>query len=196
MRKLFLVASLMVFCTVMSAQGLKGVWFAGGNVGFGKEEVFNDAGVKSKTTTTSIMPLAGKFVSPSVAVGGAIGYDYSKKGDIKNTGFTIMPLARKYWNIAGNLYVFGQMALPVNISNQKGVDPKVNGFGVHFQVAPGFDLIVNKWFSIEASFVLANAGYSQTKPKGGKSSDSWSLNGKTIGTSSFGDLTVGVKFLF
>lgn len=195
MKRTILLASLMIICLSMSAQGLKGVWFAGGNVNFGKQEINLPAGLK-KVSQTAVMPLVGKFVSPTVAVGGALGFSQLKHDDVKTNTYTIMPLARKYWNIAGNLYVFGQMALPVDIANTKNSDPNSNGFGIHFQVAPGFDLIVNKWFSIEASFVLVNAGYSQQKPKGGDTSRDWSLRGNTIGTSSFGDLSVGVKFLF
>lgn len=194
MRKLFLVASLMMFCTVMSAQGLKGTWFAGGNVSFGKQE-FNEKGLNEVKETT-IMPLAGKFISPTVAVGGALGFSQIKPGDNKSTTYTIMPLARKYWNIAGNLYVFGQMALPVGITNAEISGADVDGFGVHFQVAPGFDLIVNKWLSIEASFVLVNAGFERLKPDGGDSATNWALNAKSIGTTSFGDLSVGIKILF
>lgn len=142
------------------------------------------------------MPLAGKFITPTVAVGGALGFSQVKPGDDKSTTFTIMPLARKYWNIAGNLYVFGQMALPVGITNHKLAAGDVDSFGAHFQVAPGFDLIVNKWLSIEASFVLVNAGFESLKPDGGDNHTNWSLNAKSVGTAAFGDLSVGVKILF
>ncbi|WP_244847834.1 hypothetical protein [Bacteroides propionicifaciens] len=102
MKRLILLASLMIVCLSMSAQGLKGVWFAGGNVNFGKQEINVTSGVE-KVTQTSIMPLVGRFISPTVAVGGALGYSQVKHDDLKSNTYTIMPLARKYWNIAGNL---------------------------------------------------------------------------------------------
>lgn len=195
MKKLFLVATLVAFCATMSAQGLKGTWFAGGNVNFGKQEINTPEGV-DKVTNTAIMPLVGNFIAPTVAIGGALGYNQQKFDDAKFNTFTIIPLARKYWNIAGNLYVFGQIALPVDIGSTKKTEPEADTFGIHFQVAPGFDLIVNKWLTIEASFVLINAGYSSIDPDGGDKVKDWSIRGNSIASSSFGDLSVGVKFLF
>ncbi|HJD93198.1 outer membrane beta-barrel protein [Bacteroides coprosuis] len=196
MKKLFLVATLVAFCATMSAQGLKGTWFAGGMVDFGKTEKYIED-VKVKNNTYGIMPLLGKFVTPDVAVGGALGFHQSKfDSDNKNTTFTIMPLARKYWNITGNLYVFGQAALPIGIGNDKMAGMKTDQFSMHFQLAPGFDLIVNKWMTIEASFTLLNAGFTRNNPDGGEKTTDWSINGNSIASSSFGDLSVGVKFLF
>lgn len=196
MKKLLLVAVLAAFSVCVSAQGLKGTWFAGGNVNLGSTKTYDDDGDELKLDSYGVMPLVGTFVSPSVAVGGALGYDHAKSGDTKVNTFTVMPLVRKYWNITGSLYFFGQAALPVAFGNEKYGDTKINDFGVHVQLSPGFDLIVNKWFTVEASFLLVNAGYSNSKPKGGDTSDSWIISGNTIGSSSFGDLSVGVKFLF
>jgi hypothetical protein len=196
MRKLLLVAALAVFSVCVSAQGLKGTWFAGGSLNLGSTPVFDDEGNEFKLDTYSVLPLVGTFVSPSVAVGGALGYTHAKSGELKANTITVMPLARKYWNISGGLYFFGQAALPVAFGDEKAGDYKVNGLDVYVQLSPGFDLIVNNWLTVEASFLLVNAGYSSSKPKGGETSDSWLISGNTIGSSKFGDLSVGVKFLF
>ena len=196
MKKLFLVATLIAFCATINAQGLKGTWFAGGAVEFSKAERYV-ADQKVKTDAYEIMPLVGNFINPSVAVGGALGYKQLKDAGAKDKMFTIMPLVRKYWNITGNLYVFGQAALPVGFGDQK--DPngmKTDLFSMNFQFSPGFDLIVNEWFTIEASFNLINAGFMTNKPDEGKKTTNWSINGNSIASSSFGELTVGVKFLF
>lgn len=196
MKKLILVGFLALTTLFASAQdGLKGTWFTGGTLSLGSATTY-DGGDKIKTDTYEVMPLLGTFIAPTVAIGGALGYSHSKVDGLKTNIFTVMPLARKYWNITGNLYAFGQAALPVGFGNTKIGDAKINHFGIHAQLSPGFDLIVNKWLTIEASFVLLNAGYTSSKPKGGDKSDSWSINGNSISSSSFGDLSVGVKFLF
>jgi len=57
-------------------------------------------------------------------------------------------------------------------------------------------LIVNNGLTIEASFVLINAGYSSIDPDGGDKVKDWSIRVTLLPSSSFGDLSVGVKFLF
>lgn len=209
MRKLFLLGFLAVSCLFVSAQdGLQGTWFVGGNVNLNSNkgyEAIDDVLYEVKTKDYGIMPLVGTFVSPNVAIGAAIGYNHIKEGEkryeAKTNVFTVMPLVRKYWNLTGSLYFFGQASLPVQFGNYKepitgAGDYKENFWGIHAELSPGFDWIVNSWFSVEASFVLVNAGYSSSKPKGGDSTSSWGVNGNTVGTSKFGDINVGVKFLF
>jgi len=196
MKKLFLLGFLALSCLFVNAQdGLQGTWFAGGNVNFGSTKIHTTTG-EEKTDRYGVMPLVGTFISPNVAVGAALGFDHLKEGEAKQNLFTIMPLARKYWNITGNFYFFGQASLPVAFGNEKEGDYKANVFGAHVELSPGFDWIVNSWFTVETSFTLVSAGYTSYKPKGGKTDSSWGINGNTIGTKKFGDLTVGVKFLF
>jgi len=197
MKKLLLFGALALVCLFSNAQGgLQGTWFAGGNLTLQNDKSYTTSGDEVKIDTYTVMPLVGTFISPSVAVGGALGYSHNKADGLKTNTITVMPLVRKYWNITGGLYFYGQAALPVAFGNTKAGEAKTDNFGVHVQLAPGFDLIVNSWLTVEASFVLANAGYSSSKPKGGKTASSWGLDGKTIGTAKFGDMSVGVKFLF
>lgn len=197
MKKLLLIGTFIFTCLFASAQdGLKGTWFVGGALNIGSNKSFNADGQEIKTDSYTIQPLLGTFVSPSVAVGGSLGYSHSKTGDLKTNGFTIMPLARKYWNVTGSLYFFGQAALPIEIGNTKLGDFKTNTLGVAVALAPGFDWIVTSWMTVETSFTLVSAGYSSSKPKGGDTTSSWSIGGNSISSTSFGELSVGVKFLF
>ncbi|MFV0536564.1 MAG: hypothetical protein ACK5M3_04235 [Dysgonomonas sp.] len=194
MKKLFLLGAFALMCAFTYAQGLQGTWFAGGNFAVKSDKKYVN-NVEEKSDTYTVMPLVGKFVSPSVAVGAALGYTNTKAGDDKSNTFTVMPLARKYWNISGGLYFFGEMALPVSFGDTKGAEEK-DILGAHVQLSPGFDLIVNSWLTVEASFLIVKAGYESEKPKGGKTDSSWGINGKTIGSTELGKLSVGVKFLF
>lgn len=196
MKKLLLIGTFIFTCLFASAQdGLKGTWFVGGALNIGSNKSYA-TGTEVKTDSYTIQPLLGTFVSPSVAVGGALGYSHTKIVDSKINTFTIMPLARKYWNVTGSLYFFGQAALPVEIGNTKLGDLKTNTLGVAVALAPGFDWIVTSWMTVETSFTLVSAGYTSSKPKGGDTSSSWSIGGNSINSTSFGELSVGVKFLF
>ncbi|MDR1089851.1 MAG: hypothetical protein LBL79_02140 [Prevotella sp.] len=194
MKKLFLLGAFALVCLFSNAQGLQGTWFAGGSFAVQSDKMYAGE-VEVKADTYTVMPLLGKFISPNVAIGGALGYSSTKAGDDKTNLFTVMPLARKYWNVTGGLYFFGQAALPVSFGNSKG-NVERDVLGVSFALSPGFDLIVNSWLTVEASFGLASVGYNSSKPKGGKTNSSWGINGNTIGAAEFGDLSVGVKFLF
>lgn len=199
MRKLFLVAFIAALFTGVSAnaQGLKGVWFAGGNISIGSEKEYNDAGSKIKTTDFTVLPLVGKFISPSVAIGGALGYSQNKVEDVKNQTFIIQPLVRQYWNISGKLFAFGQVALPVSFGNIKNDGTKISDqFNMGLAFAPGLDLIVNNWLTIEASFNLLSIGYSTDKPKGGSKSSDFKFNGNFLESTSLGKVNIGVKILF
>ena len=113
----------------------------------------------------------GTFVTRSVAVGAGIGYINIKADSnartAANTGlYVIEPLARKYWNIAGSLYFFGQAALPVITGKEKESGLKVNQVGL--SVSGGFDYFVTKNFSVEFSYDLANFTSTTIEPKNGE----------------------------
>ena len=117
------------------------------------------------------MPIVGTFVTPSVAVGAGIGYINikadSKTGTAANTDLiVIQPLARKYWNVAGSLYFFGQLALPVITGKEKESELKVNQVGL--SLSGGFDYFVTKNFSVEFSYDLANFTSTTLDPKNGE----------------------------
>ena len=213
MKKILLVGVLALVSMFSNAQdGLKGTWFAGGQVAFGSNKSYwNNEEVKSDNYT--IQPLVGTFISSDVAIGAALGYGYSKmpSGTInsevfyaKNNTFIVSPFVRKYWNITGGLYFFGQGSLPVSFGTHK-IDysdgyyasdrSETKTKSLSIVVSPGFDYIITDWISIEASFTLLSAGYASSKPDGGKSSNSFSFNGDTH-NNKIGDVAIGFKFLF
>lgn len=202
MKKLFFILTLALVSFGLSAQdGLKGTWFAGGQLSFGSSE---DKNLDSKITNTTVLPIAGTFITPDIAIGAGIGYMGSKNkvdGETigKTSSFVFKPLVRKYWNISGGLYFFGQAALPVfiNSGETKGVD--YDGTSFSLQLAPGFDYVVNSWLTIETSFTIFDMGYSRKKYEGAKASSDFGFNANpfnSVGDRTVGELQVGVKFLF
>lgn len=149
-----------------SNQGLKGAWFATSQFGYQQTKTAD-----LKNTSLSVLPVVGTFVTPSVAVGAGIGFINIKADSNAGTAaktdlFVIQPLARKYWNVAGSLYFFGQAALPVITGKEKESGLKVNQVGL--SVSGGFDYFVTKNFSVEFSYDLANFTSTTIEPKNGE----------------------------
>lgn len=149
-----------------SNQGLKGAWFATSQFGYQQTKTAD-----FKNTSLSVLPVVGTFVTPSVAVGAGIGFINIKADSNAGTAaktdlFVIQPLARKYWNVAGSLYFFGQAALPVITGKEKESELKVNQVGL--SVSGGFDYFVTKNFSVEFSYDLANFTSTTIEPKNGE----------------------------
>lgn len=170
MKKILLIAGLSLLSFVGQAQekeskGLEGAWFATSQFGYQQSKTAD-----VKHTNMSVIPIVGTFVTPSVAVGAGVGYvnikSESDAGTAANTGILVVePLVRKYWNIAGNLYFFGQVAAPIMSGKEKESDLKVTQFGV--SMSGGFDFFVTKNFSVEFSYDLANFTSTTLKPDGG-----------------------------
>lgn len=193
-----------------SSQGLKGAWFATSQFGYQQTKTGDVKG-----TNLSVIPIVGTFITPSVAVGAGIGYINMKSDgytlgstDIKTLAKTdlivIQPLARKYWNVAGSLYFFGQAALPVITGKEKESNTKINQVGL--SVSGGFDYFVTKNFSVEFSYDLANFTSTTIKPEAGEKTtvtnfglahmanvdSAYLVGGSNLTT----PLAVGFKFLF
>lgn len=171
MKKVLLITgiTLMSFCGFAQEKenkGLDGAWFATSQFGYQQSKTGD-----VKNTTLSVIPIVGNFVTPSVAIGAGIGYVNVKSendaGTAANTGIVVVePLVRKYWNVAGNFYFFGQIATPVLSGKEKESDLKVNQFGV--SMSGGFDFFVTKNFSVEFSYDLANFTSTTLKPESGE----------------------------
>jgi len=170
MRKILTLASIVLMGLTVKAQeagqGLKGAWFATSQFGYQQTKTAD-----VKNTSLSVLPIVGTFITPSVAVGAGIGY-INIKAD-SNTGtaaktdlIVIEPLARKYWNVAGSLYFFGQLAAPIITGKEKESELKVSQFGL--SVSGGFDYFVTKNFSVEFSYDLANFTSTTLDPKTGE----------------------------
>ncbi|ABQ06456.1 outer membrane beta-barrel protein [Flavobacterium johnsoniae] len=149
-----------------SAQGLKGAWFATSQFGYQQTKTADE-----KNTSLSVLPIVGTFVTPSVAVGAGFGLINIKAESNAGTAaktdlIVIQPLVRKYWNVAGSLYFFGQAAIPVITGKEKESELKVNQVGL--SVSGGFDYFITKNFSVEFSYDLANFTSTTLEPKNGE----------------------------
>lgn len=149
-----------------------------------------------------ILPIVGYFVSPSVTAGLGIGNLSSKSENALGTTaesntFIVKPLIRKYWNIKGNLFFYGQAALPMMFGKDKITDDKMSS--VALEVSPGFDYIINKWLTVETSFTIFNVGSTTITPNVGEKTTAFEFNANpmnSVGDRTLGNLQVGVKFLF
>nr|WP_294780184.1 hypothetical protein [uncultured Flavobacterium sp.] len=149
-----------------SSQGLKGTWFVTSQFGYQQTKTSD-----VKSTNISVLPIVGTFVTPSVAVGAAVGYINvkadSNAGTAAKTDLIVAePLVRKYWNVAGSLYFFGQLAVPIISGKEKESELKVTQVGV--SMSGGFDYFVTKNFSVEFSYDLANFTSTTLDPKTGE----------------------------
>lgn len=186
MKKLLLLSALIITSLCANAQGLKGTWFVGGEVSYSKTDISVEAG-KTDVKSTMILPVVGTFISPDVAIGAGIGYMNTKVGDADGVDkFVVRPLARKYWNISGPIFLFGQVSAPMIFG-----DDYTN---IGLDLSPGIDFVVTKWLTIETSFAIF--GFNYTKDGDFKN---WKLGANpmnTINDRKFGDLMIGAKFLF
>ncbi len=202
MKKLFLLAGIALMSLNVNAQekedkGLEGVWWAAGQVSFSSSKT-GDA----KTTSNMILPIVGTFISPSVTVAAGVGVisgktDTGSAVTSETSTIVIKPLVRKYWNISGGLFFFGQAALPVTFGKDKIADSKSSSFAL--EVSPGFDYIVNKWLTVETSFSIFNVGSTTFTPDSGDKTTTFGFNANpmnSVGDRQLGNLQVGVKFLF
>lgn len=171
MKKLVLAVSILIISLTAQAQekseGLKGSWFVTSQFGYQQTKSGDD-----KATNLSIIPIVGNFITSSVAIGAGVGMMNikSETGSVTNAStnlIVIEPLVRKYWNVAGNFYFFGQLAAPIITGKEKEADTKVSQFGL--AMSGGFDFFVTKNFSVEFSYDLANFTTTTIKPDSGDS---------------------------
>lgn len=169
MKKIVTLVSIVLFGLTVkaqdSSQGLKGAWFVTSQFGYQQTKTAD-----AKNTTLSVLPIVGTFVTPSVAVGAAVGYINIKADSDAGTAaktdlIVAQPLVRKYWNIASSLYFFGQVAVPIITGEEKESELKVNQVGV--SLSGGLDYFVTKNFSVEFSYDLANFTSTTIDPKTG-----------------------------
>jgi len=170
MKKLLLFAGIVLTGLTAAAQeqqnvGLKGSWFVTSQFGYQQSKTAD-----VKNTNLTVMPIVGNFITPTVAVGAAFGYvgikSESDLGTAANTELVVVePLVRKYWNVAGSLYFFGQLAAPIMSGKEKESELKVTQYGL--AMSGGFDFFVTKYFSVEFSYDLANFTSTTLKPEAG-----------------------------
>jgi hypothetical protein len=203
MKKLFLLAGIALMSLNGNAQektksGLQGTWWVAGQVSFSSEKT-GDA----KSDSNMILPIVGYFIAPSTTVGIGVGNIASKTVDgagvttVNSSTFVVKPLVRKYWNIKGGFFFYGQAALPVTMGKDKISEGKTSS--VSLELAPGFDYVINKWMTVETSFTIFNVGSTTETPKVGDKTTSFEFNANpmnSVADRALGNLQVGVKFLF
>lgn len=216
MKKLLLAGAVALF-GLSNAQIAKGTTYLSGSVGYSQKESDNG---NYKKENFNVLPTVGYFVGTNLAVGLGIGYQTEKttttttttllgsttvnEGIIKKPAFVVAPFVRKYWNLSEKLFVFGQLAVPMQfgktevesnsvttagnttVRNSTSTEAKYTEIGV--TVKPGLDYFLNKNWSIEAT--IGEFGYSNFKPKDGDATNNYNFG---LNLSS---VTFGVKYVF
>lgn len=201
MKKLFVLAGIALLSLTANAQekkaGLEGTWWAAGQVAFGSEKTGD-----VKETSSTILPVVGYFVAPTTTIGLGVGSINTKAENATTTTsetstFVLKPVVRKYWNVSGNLFFFGQAGLPMKFGKDKISEDKTTE--VNLEIAPGFDYIVNKWLTVETSFPILSVGSKTITHKVGDKTTTFGFDANPMNTDSdraLGGLQIGVKFLF
>ncbi len=117
MKKLLLTLTAVAGLTMASqAQTEQGKFIVGGQVGFHTDKIVDS---DDKSTSFSINPTVGYFVSDNWAVGTAIGYNWSKVEDAtgsfavnKTNSFNLAPFVRNYIG-EGQFKFFSQLSVPM-----------------------------------------------------------------------------------
>ncbi|SHL66928.1 outer membrane beta-barrel protein [Chryseobacterium polytrichastri] len=216
MKKLLLAGAVALF-GLSNAQIAKGTTYLSGSVGYSQEESNNG---DLKKENFNVLPTVGYFVGTNLAVGLGIGYQTEKntatttttlfnttvvnENVTKKPAFVVAPFVRKYWNLSEKLFVFGQLAVPMQfgktevesssvattgnsvVTNSTSTEAKYTKIGV--TVKPGLDYFLNKNWSIEAT--IGEFGYSNFKPKDGDATNNYNFG---LNLSS---VTFGVKYVF
>lgn len=216
MKKILLAGAVALF-GLSNAQIAKGTTYLSGSVGYSQVETNNG---NLKTENFNVLPTVGYFVNTNLAIGLGVGYQTEKttttttttignattvsENVIKQPAFVVAPFVRKYWTLSDKLYIFGQLAVPMQfgktetekssvttagnttISNSTSTEAKYTQIGV--TVKPGLDYFLNKNWSIEAT--IGEFGYSNYKPKDGDATNNYNFG---LNLSS---VTFGVKYVF
>lgn len=216
MKKILLAGAVALF-GLSNAQIAKGTTYLSGSVGYSQVETNNG---NLKTENFNVLPTVGYFVNTNLAIGLGVGYQTEKttatttttignattvsENVIKQPAFVVAPFVRKYWTLSDKLYIFGQLAVPMQfgktetetssvttagnttISNSTSTEAKYTQIGV--TVKPGLDYFLNKNWSIEAT--IGEFGYNNYKPKDGDATNNYNFG---LNLSS---VTFGVKYVF
>ncbi|MDQ1856229.1 MULTISPECIES: outer membrane protein [unclassified Chryseobacterium] len=216
MKKILLAGAVALF-GLSNAQIAKGTTYLSGSVGYSQVETNNG---NLKTENFNVLPTVGYFVNTNLAIGLGVGYQTEKttatttttignattvsENVVKQPAFVVAPFVRKYWTLSDKLYIFGQLAVPMQfgktetetssvttagnttISNSTSTEAKYTQIGV--TVKPGLDYFLNKNWSIEAT--IGEFGYNNYKPKDGDATNNYNFG---LNLSS---VTFGVKYVF
>ncbi|WP_415327469.1 outer membrane beta-barrel protein [Chryseobacterium sp. MMS23-Vi53] len=216
MKKVLLAGAIALF-GLSNAQIAKGTTYLSGSVGYSQVETNNG---NNKTENFNVLPTVGYFVAPNLAIGLGVGYQTQKEtnittavfptttvvttNEVKEPAFVVAPFVRKYWTLGDKLYIFGQLAVPMQFGKTEVENTSVATSGstttttststeakytqVGVTVKPGLDYFLNKNWSIEAT--IGEFGYNNYKPKDGDATNNY-----TFGLN-LSSVTFGVKYVF
>lgn len=200
MKKILLAGAVALF-GLSNAQIAKGTTYLSGSVGYSQVETNNG---NLKTENFNVLPTVGYFVNTNLAIGLGVGYQTEKTTTTttlsetvtKKPAFVVAPFVRKYWTLSEKLYIFGQLAVPMQFGKTENeitigntttsTEAKYTQIGV--TVKPGLDYFLNKNWSIEAT--IGEFGYNNYKPKDGDATNNYNFG---LNLSS---VTFGVKYVF
>ncbi|KAA0127662.1 outer membrane beta-barrel protein [Chryseobacterium sp. SN22] len=141
MKKL-LIAGVALLYSFSNAQIKTGTVYISGQVNYTETEVANS---DFTDQTFKIIPTAGVFIAPNLAIGTGLGYtvgklDYTQTlgGEFlttfidytgKTSAVTVAPFVRKYWTLSEKLYFFGQLQIPLEFGkiNQHALITNIYG---------------------------------------------------------------------
>ncbi len=217
MKKVLMAGAIALF-GLSNAQIAAGTTYLSGSIGYSQQERDNG---NNKTENFNVLPTVGYFVSNNFAIGLGIGYETQKNTNVTNMtvfpgstsvttnetkqpAFVVAPFARKYWTLGDKLYIFGQLAVPMQFGKTEVENTTVTTSGssvttvsssseakytqIGVTVKPGLDYFLNKNWSIEAT--IGEFGYNNFKPKDGDATNNYSF-GLNLST-----VTFGVKYVF
>jgi outer membrane protein len=204
MKKVLLTLSFIGIAAISQAQLAAGQIAIGGSLGFTAESSTNKTGAVTvdgpKTTSFNIMPSVGYLVTDKIEIGLGIGYAMTSREETLNNNkdvrkfstsvFAIMPYARYYMMMAGNVGFFGQAGISfasgtakTEITPQGGpttsTSSDISAFGLG--VSPGIIYFMNDKIAIEAAW--GALGYNRFSEKMGDDETITTIGGLDLNTS-------------
>jgi len=146
MKKLHLAIAgfALLFTTTVFGQTGKGSVLLGGTAGFTNQFERPD-----DLFTISLVPTFGYFVADEIALGGQLGFGYSKSGDFSFSSFSLTPFARYYFGPEGTLKYFVQAEGGFLTAKSKGGFSDETFSGAIFGGGPGIAIFLNDHVAIE-----------------------------------------------
>lgn len=153
MKKIVFTLLLAAGVVLVQAQTNKGDWMVGGSFRLNTGE---------NNTTIGFTPNAAAFLIRNLAVGGNVGFDYSKLGNNKTTDFRVGPFLRYYFTQADVRPIIQGSFNYVNRQlKNTAISSSNTEKGINFFLGGGAAIFLNDQVSLDA--VL---GYNHTKLKG------------------------------
>lgn len=150
MKKILLTLILSTALIIANAQTEKGDWMVGG--GFRLNT--------SDNTEIALTPNAGIFIINNLAVGGNLGFSYSKIGSDKITTFGIGPFVRYYFTNANvRPIIHGNLSYISQTTKTTGFPSSTNS-GLNYFLGGGAAIFISDQVSIDGLL-----GYDHTKIK-------------------------------